>query len=107
MSQHPVTTDELRAMGVISTSPELVEWIESRPLPVRNLMVEFPVNTRIILADSTMHVIGWDESDGVIISPVSLKTDYDAAMESREVVHAQCLRDNATKVLLLPESEQQ
>jgi hypothetical protein len=66
------------------------EWLGSRPPVVKALAAEFPLGT--VITDwygDDWYVIGWNESDCVIISPIwPGGNDYDASMMQRRTAHA-------------------
>jgi len=74
-------------------SKEFEEWLANRPPSVQALGRQFPIGSRI--ADFTgvvAHVIGYTESNEVIMSTVDPFTNYDAAVSQRFYVDAGVLR---------------
>lgn len=71
----------------------MTEWIASKPECVRKLIDEFPPFSVFALDGVTWYLIGWTESDRLIVSRVDPHVDYETAMASREHICAQHLRD--------------
>lgn len=77
----------------------LAEWIRTRPQAVQALAREFPLYTQIpplltaSLGAGQYFVIGYDESDHLIISNIDPEIDYEIALEHRRRLCAQHLRD--------------
>jgi hypothetical protein len=88
------------------------DWLATRPECVRKLASEFPPGTRIRgtgfnIPDGpgTTHpvefwVVGYNEDDMVIVSPVDPRKDFDAALapENKHYICAQHIRDCEIKV---------
>lgn len=71
------------------------EWIASRPPSVRALAAEFPLGSVI---DETDYVIGWTENDMILVSPIWLGYDYEAAMSGKRRVCAAHVRDGSVVI---------
>ena len=77
----------------MSETEELfAEWLATRPACVQALAKEFPIGSTFALNGETMYLIGYTESDMLMVSPISPEDDYDAAMEQRRHVCAAHLR---------------
>lgn len=72
-------------------------WLAERPECVRKLAAEFPPGTRIFHRERIWWLLGYTESDELIITDSSPFEDYDKAVEAKKIVHAQCIRDNFTR----------
>lgn len=67
---------------------KLDEWLATRPKSVRALAAEFPIGTRVSVGDEKWFVIGYTETDMLIVSPVDIQVNYDAAYNQRQLICA-------------------
>lgn len=79
-------------------------WLKTRPAKVQALAEEFPIGHAIeIDDDDILYVVGWTEDDVLVVSEVSpeqmyaSRQAYEEAMERRQHICAQHLRDNKVK----------
>ena len=71
----------------------LAKWVASRPESVRKLAREFPLGMQIKKDGKLLVVIGWTESDLVILAELKKwQKDYDEAVKERQYAHAECMR---------------
>jgi hypothetical protein len=77
------------------------EWLESRPECVRKLANEYPIGS--VVQDQCgddWYVVGWDESDRLVISPIWIGEDYDGAMGARRLICAGHIRGGEAPLFL-------
>lgn len=67
-------------------------WLAARPESVQKLAREFPLHAPVALEGKNLWVIGWNESDMLILSPIRLDEDYDEAERQRVYLCADHLR---------------
>lgn len=72
------------------------EWLQTRPPVIQALAREFPPHTSIVVEGESHYVIGWNEEDMVIISPVNPSEDYAGAVAAQQYVCAAHLRKGST-----------
>lgn len=58
-------------------------WLASRPASVQALASEFPIGTRFRDADETVWLIGYTETNELILSGVNPYLDWNAAVADR------------------------
>jgi hypothetical protein len=68
------------------------DWLATRPPSVRALAREFPVGTILDIAGERTFVIGYTESDMLILSPTDPTVDYHTAIADRLYVCARHVR---------------
>lgn len=68
------------------------EWLATRPESVQRLAAEFPAGSSFSHEGTRYWIIGWTESDLLIISTTSPHQDYEKAVATKEYCHAHCLR---------------
>jgi hypothetical protein len=76
-------------------SPDIAEWLRTRPECVQKLAREFPVHSSFLWAGKVYHVLGWTDEDELIVTTVDYDgTDelYDEAMKTQELIDAKHLR---------------
>jgi hypothetical protein len=74
--------------------PNLEHWLSTRPESVQKLAREFPLCSRVSMpSGERWWLVGWTESDAVLVSPISPMEDYDASIEARQRLCASHLRD--------------
>lgn len=73
------------------------EWLSGRPPEVQALAREFPINTVFNFGAVRMWIIGYTEGDEIIVSPIDPRGAYQAAIQQRTFLHAQCIRDAMAK----------
>lgn len=73
---------------------ELAAWLKTRPEKVQGLAAEFPPGWEFEYEGVTYYVVGYTESDRLIISPIrpTNDEDYEASMAARTYVCADHLR---------------
>ncbi len=67
-------------------------WVRSRPECVQKLIEEFPIASILRVDGELFYLIGWNEDDSLIISPVDPAEDYDGAIAVKEYLCAKHLR---------------
>jgi hypothetical protein len=73
-------------------TPEFRAWVDSRPEGVRKLCYEFPLGSIIVLDGLDHHLLGYNESDMLILSPIDPYEDYDGANENAVYLCAEHIR---------------
>jgi hypothetical protein len=68
------------------------EWIASRPECVQRLAREFPVGITLAIHGSRYYLLGYNESDMLLVSKINPREDYDGALAATEYIHADCVR---------------
>lgn len=68
-------------------------WLSARPACVQALAREFPIWMVFNTPEGQMWVMGYTESDEVLLTPIDPREDYDGALAMHRQVHATCLRD--------------
>lgn len=69
-------------------------WLANRPESVQKLAAEFPRGSRFQLPNGEiLYLIGYTEGDGLLCSPINPFEDYEGAIRTKVVAHAQCVRD--------------
>lgn len=67
----------------------LEEWIKSRPASVQALARKFPIGAVIkIDGDVDHYILGYNENDMIIITPIWPGDDYDAALAAKQYICA-------------------
>lgn len=82
-----------------SMPDEYRKWLVTRPESVQRLAEEFPPMTSIEVHGVPHYVFAYDESDGLIVTPVDPRKNYDFAYQSRRTVCAAHVRDGSVKLL--------
>lgn len=73
----------------------LKAWIASRPECVRKLALEFPIGTTVDVGNETLYLIGWTESDMLILSPLTFfDNDYDEVLAAKRYLCASHVRSH-------------
>ena len=67
-------------------------WLGSRPESVQKLAAEFPIGTVVKHDGKNLHLLGYNESDMLILSEIDPHVDYDGANESKVYICAEHLR---------------
>lgn len=68
-------------------------WLATRPPCVQALARRFPAGEQVVIGDhGRSWIIGYTESDELILSAVDPFQNFDAAREARFYVHASCVR---------------
>lgn len=70
-----------------------MRWLASRPESVQRLAAEFPMDSVFTVKGVKMWIIGYTESDSLLITPINPDLDYEGAMAARRRLCAQHLRD--------------
>ncbi len=68
------------------------DWLATRPECVQKLAAEFPMGDVFCLGGRILYLLGWNESDMLIVSAIDPAVDYDRANESREYLCAKHCR---------------
>ena len=71
---------------------KMTAWLKTRPQCVQDLAREFPLGSTFDIDGETLYLVGYNEGDMLIVSPISLADDYDAALEQKLYVHASHFR---------------
>ena len=66
----------------------LDDWLQTRPKRVQELASEFPIGTILKIKDKNTYLIGWTESDGLIVSPIDPYESYDKSIDQQIYVCA-------------------
>lgn len=82
--------------------PDKGAWVKSRPECVQKLFHEFPIGTTVKTEKGILYLIGYTESDELIMSdvnPFGPDADYDEAFSDahKKYICAQHLRDNSAR----------
>lgn len=64
-------------------------WLQTRPECIRQLAARFPAGSRLSFEGAWWWVIGWNEDDMVLMTPLDPSEDYDAAVEAIQPI---CVR---------------
>ena len=78
--------------GQTEVFDSLNEWIQTRPTCIQDLAGEFPMGTEFEMEGERMYLIGWTESDGLIVSPVNPHESYDESIAQKIYVCAEHFR---------------
>ncbi len=70
----------------------LKEWLSTLPECVQKLAAEFPPGKRLYWFGATAWVVGWHESDQLIVSRTDPSVDYDRAVATKEYICADHVR---------------
>lgn len=72
------------------------KWCASRPDSVKKLMEKFPFEThwRFVVGAEIYFLLGYTESEKLIVSKTNPKLDYDKAVKNQEYICASCLGDH-------------
>ncbi len=73
--------------------PRVSRAVESRPEGIKKLCYEFPIGMTIDLEGTVHHLLGYNEGEMLILSPIDPYLDYDGANESKVYLCAQHIRD--------------
>lgn len=68
------------------------QWLATRPATVRQIAERYPPGTRFNVHGQLMHVVSYDESGGLNVTPIDPTEDYAAAVAQRQPVCKCCLR---------------
>jgi hypothetical protein len=68
-------------------------WLDTRPDVVKELAITVPPRSYLVIDGSQYWVCGYTEEDSFIISGTDPAEDYETAMENREYIHADHVRD--------------
>ncbi len=68
--------------------PSLGDWLKTRPTSVQALAAEFPLGSMVEGPDGPLHLIGYTESDMLIVSPVDPGEHYEHSLLERRYVCA-------------------
>ncbi len=63
-------------------------WLSTRPASVQRLAAEFPTGTLLRCRGRTLHVVGWTETDRLIVTEPDPAADWETAMAAKEYVCA-------------------
>lgn len=71
-------------------------WLKTRPEAIRRLAARFPPESTFELEGKILYLIGYSEAEepgqeGLIVSPVDPKADYEGAMAAKIYLCADCL----------------
>lgn len=75
------------------SNQDFEEWLSTRPQIIRDLAREFPIPDSYVIEGRQMWVMGWNEANLVLLTPICPAHDYEAARAACVHVHAECLRD--------------
>jgi len=68
------------------------DWLSTRPECVRKLAAEFPLETTIDVDGEILYLVGYNEGDMLIMSPINPFDDYDGALANKKYICASHLR---------------
>lgn len=68
------------------------DWLLTRPQCVQDLAAEFEFDSIYMVKGRQAHVVGWDESDGIMLSYRDPAKEYDLAIQKSFTLQAPALR---------------
>lgn len=79
-------------MGMTKEQIKLYKkWISTRPAAVQEAATKYPIGTRFLIHDKIVHLIGYKEDGGLLITPTDPNKDYAGAVALRETICKCCL----------------
>ena len=66
----------------------LDDWLQTRPKCIQELASEFPMGTILKVKDKNIYLVGWTESDELIVSPIDPYESYDKSIDQQMYVCA-------------------
>lgn len=69
------------------------DWVASRPPEIRALVAEFRPGLAVSVDGERHYVIGYNEGDMLIVSPINPCVDYDGALADKVYVCAAHFRE--------------
>jgi hypothetical protein len=72
-------------------------WLATRPVCVRKLAAEFPLDTRLDVKGVTMWLVGYTEGDELLVSPINPNVDYEGSYAERTRLCASHVRSGEVR----------
>lgn len=67
------------------------QWLLTRPPIIQELARKYPPHLRFNLHGRIMHVMGYNEDGGLILTPINPEVNYEEAIAKREPLCPCCL----------------
>ena len=74
----------------VTLDPE--KWLSNRPPIIRELFEKFPPGTRFQDGDKILHVVGYSEDGGILVSATDPSVDYKKAVRTTQRICPSCLK---------------
>lgn len=75
-------------MSVLSN--QFDTWLATRPPQIQALAKRFPLGTVINNSGSLMYLIGYNEGEALIVSPVDPSQDYEGSLKAKQYICKEC-----------------